>query len=127
MLKAARAHGRPMIVIAMITAATSQPTAIHRPPNTIHSRLRSRLKGDIPNLQLWDTLTRLAALGTLSRGAGEGSKEFAAKSPSPAPRERGDPARRAGWVRAIQPVHQRPRSRNLRCSSKSPEVTWLSM
>src|SRR6516164_6392185 len=43
MLKAARAHGRPMIVIAMITAATTQATAIHKPPNTIQSRLRSRL------------------------------------------------------------------------------------
>src|SRR6516162_4849774 len=45
MLKAGRAHGRSMIVIAMITAAATQPTAIHRPPNTIHSRLRSRLIG----------------------------------------------------------------------------------
>src|SRR5271170_4622466 len=43
MLKAARAHGRPMMVIAMITAATSQAIAIHKPPNTIQSRLRSRL------------------------------------------------------------------------------------
>src|SRR6516165_10195508 len=43
MLKAARAHGRPMTVIAMITAATTQATAIHKPPNTIQSRLRSRL------------------------------------------------------------------------------------
>jgi hypothetical protein len=33
----------PMIVIAMMTAATSQPAAIHKPPKTIHSTLRSRL------------------------------------------------------------------------------------
>src|SRR5271165_4399200 len=32
-----------MMVIAMITAATTQATAIHKPPNTIQSRLRSRL------------------------------------------------------------------------------------
>src|SRR5215469_2160993 len=32
-----------MIVIAMIAAATTQPTAIHTPPNTIQSRLRSTL------------------------------------------------------------------------------------
>src|SRR5271167_2557132 len=43
MLKAARAHGRPMMVIAMITAATTQATAIHKPPNTTQSRLSSRL------------------------------------------------------------------------------------
>ena len=35
MLKAARAHGMPMTVIAMITVAISQPTAIHNPPKTI--------------------------------------------------------------------------------------------
>jgi hypothetical protein len=36
-----------MMVIAMMTAATSQATAIHKPPSTIHSRLRSRLITDI--------------------------------------------------------------------------------
>ncbi len=41
MLKAARAHGRPMMVIAMITAAISQPTAIHNPPNTIQRIFRN--------------------------------------------------------------------------------------
>src|SRR5215471_6996913 len=40
MLKAARAQGKPMIVITMMTAAIAQPTAIHRPPNRIQSRLR---------------------------------------------------------------------------------------
>ena len=39
MLNAARAHGMPMMVIAMITAAISQPTAIQKPPNTIHSNI----------------------------------------------------------------------------------------
>jgi hypothetical protein len=35
----------------MIKAATSHPTAIQRPPNKIHSRLRSRDKGDMSALQ----------------------------------------------------------------------------
>src|SRR6516162_11631285 len=47
MLKAGRAHGRPMIVIAMIAAAATQPTAIHTPPNTIQSKLRSTLVAGI--------------------------------------------------------------------------------
>src|SRR6185437_10968527 len=37
---AALAQGRPMIVTAMITAATSQPNAIQAPPNRIQNRLR---------------------------------------------------------------------------------------
>src|SRR5208282_895868 len=37
-------------------------------------------------------------LGTLSRSAGEGVSRIS-QSPSPALRERGDPARRTGWVR----------------------------
>jgi hypothetical protein len=43
------------------------------------------------------TLTRLAALGTLSRNAREGLTDAASQSPSPALREREDPARQ-GWV-----------------------------
>ena len=39
------------------------------------------------------TLTRLAALATLSRSAGEGLSFTTAQSPSPAPWERGDQAR----------------------------------
>jgi hypothetical protein len=35
MLKAARVHGRPIMVIAMTMTAIIQPTAIHRPPNTM--------------------------------------------------------------------------------------------
>src|SRR5450631_1047723 len=46
-LKAARAHGRPMMVIAMMTPAIAQPTAIHRPPKAIHSRLSRREKVDM--------------------------------------------------------------------------------
>ena len=42
-------------------------------------------------------LTRLAALATLSRGAGEGPHDQPLESSSPAPRERRDPARQ-GWV-----------------------------
>src|SRR5450631_560472 len=37
MLKAARAHGRPIMVMAMMKAATTQAAAIHRPPKTIQS------------------------------------------------------------------------------------------
>ena len=52
MLNAARVHGRPMMVIAMTTAAIIQPAAIHRPPNTIHSRFRSKETGDITRVVL---------------------------------------------------------------------------
>src|SRR6516225_171331 len=47
MLNAARAHGIPMMVIAMTTAAISQPTAIQRPPKTIHKRFSTRETGDM--------------------------------------------------------------------------------
>src|SRR5215467_720202 len=47
MLKAERAHGIPTMVIAMTTAATTQPTAIHRPPNTIQSKFNRKAMGDI--------------------------------------------------------------------------------
>src|SRR5215831_10050768 len=50
MLNAARVQGRPMMVIAITTAAITQPTAIHRPPQTIHSRFRSTDMGDIPGV-----------------------------------------------------------------------------
>ena len=55
MLKAARVHGRPMMVIAMITAAITQPTAIQKPPSTIQRMLRTRDTGDMPILvmRLW--------------------------------------------------------------------------
>jgi hypothetical protein len=35
------------MVIAMITAARSQPAAIHSPPNTIQRTFRTRLVGDM--------------------------------------------------------------------------------
>src|SRR5690348_17109879 len=53
MLKAARAQGRPMIVIAMMTAAMIQPNAIHRPPNRIQSRFRTIDTGDIGRLRAY--------------------------------------------------------------------------
>src|SRR5579859_6162745 len=40
MFKAAQAHGRPTIVIAMITAAISQPAAIQTPPKTSQRTFR---------------------------------------------------------------------------------------
>src|SRR6476619_738235 len=48
MLKAALVQGRPMMVIAITTAAIIQPAAIHRPPKMIHSRFRSTEMADIP-------------------------------------------------------------------------------
>src|SRR5689334_7687298 len=50
MLKAARAQGRPMMVIAMITAATSQPNAIQAPPIRIQRMLRMMETGCMANL-----------------------------------------------------------------------------
>ena len=47
MVKAARAHGSPIMVMAMMTAASAQPTAIQKPPQTIHSRLSNNETGDI--------------------------------------------------------------------------------
>src|SRR5438477_4140286 len=43
MLKAARVQGSPTMVIAIRTAATTQATAIQRPPNTIHRTLSRKL------------------------------------------------------------------------------------
>jgi hypothetical protein len=48
----ARVQGRPMMVIAMTTAAIIQPTAIHRPPKMTHSRFSSTEMGDIPGVFL---------------------------------------------------------------------------
>jgi hypothetical protein len=36
----------PNMVIAMTMVAIIQPTAIHRPPNSIHRRLRRKEVGD---------------------------------------------------------------------------------
>src|SRR5450759_4980526 len=47
MLNAARVHGRPTMVIAIRIAAITQPTAIHRPPNTIHNMLSKSDNKDI--------------------------------------------------------------------------------
>src|SRR6516162_6648088 len=47
MLNAARAQGRPTMVIAMMTAATSEPKAIHAPPRKIQRTFRSSDTGCI--------------------------------------------------------------------------------
>ena len=39
MLNAARAQGMPMMVMTMITAAITQPSAMAKPPSTIQARL----------------------------------------------------------------------------------------
>jgi len=49
-LKAARAHGMPMIVMAMTTAAMTQPAAIQNPPKRIQSRLSRNERGDMDGL-----------------------------------------------------------------------------
>src|ERR1700681_349362 len=51
MLSAAYAHGSPMMVIAITRAATSQPAAIHKPPQAIHNRLSRSAKIDIAQLR----------------------------------------------------------------------------
>jgi hypothetical protein len=53
-------HGRPTMVIAMTTAAIIQPAAIHRPPNTIQNRLRSKETGDITGVVLASFKTTMA-------------------------------------------------------------------
>ena len=52
MLNAARAQGMPTIVIAMTTAATSQPNAIHAPPSTIQMIFRSNETGDMTDISI---------------------------------------------------------------------------
>src|SRR5688572_27937064 len=47
MLKAALAQGKPTMVIAITTAAITHPSAIHKPPKAIQSRLRRREMTDI--------------------------------------------------------------------------------
>src|ERR671915_231266 len=48
MLNAARAQGRPIIVIAISTAAITQPTAIQMPPVTIQRMFSTRFSNDTP-------------------------------------------------------------------------------
>src|SRR5262249_62182244 len=46
-LNPAYAHGTHTMVPTMMTAATTQPSAIHRPPHTIHAMLSRRERTDI--------------------------------------------------------------------------------
>src|SRR6266511_6085941 len=50
MLKAARAHGRPMIVMSISTAAISHPTDIQRPPVRNQRTFSRRRNRDIQGL-----------------------------------------------------------------------------
>src|ERR1051326_5260049 len=70
MLNAARAHGMPMMVIAMITEASSQPAAIQAPPQTIHSRLSSREKSDIADPRASPATRRRRRIGSASDNMG---------------------------------------------------------
>ena len=67
MLKAARAQGSPMIVIAMITVAISHPSAIQMPPVRIQSTFRTMLTGDIRALLSAFSVHRSLARATWSR------------------------------------------------------------
>jgi hypothetical protein len=60
MLNAAPVHGKPMMVIAITTAAMIQPANIHRPPKMIHSRFKNRDMGDIPGVILASFSTTIA-------------------------------------------------------------------
>ena len=62
MLNAARVHGRPTMVIAIRTAAITQPSAIHRPPKTIHNMFSKSDTGDMYSLR---SLRMLQAPGDL--------------------------------------------------------------
>ena len=62
MLKAARAQGMPTMVIAMITAAISQPMAIQMPPKIIHNKLSSSDRGDMVVLPRSVVLPTLAEI-----------------------------------------------------------------
>src|SRR6516162_3989680 len=68
MLKAARVHGKPMMVIAIITAATTQASAIAKPPNTIQSRLSSRLIAGISSSPSTAEIAELAVQIEIARG-----------------------------------------------------------
>src|SRR5205823_4319016 len=46
MRNAEKHHGMPMIVIAMISAATTQATAANRPPKISHRMLSRKFSGD---------------------------------------------------------------------------------
>ena len=50
MLSAAQAQGRPMMVIAMMTAAITQASAIHSPPKTIHKMFKSSESGPMGSI-----------------------------------------------------------------------------
>ena len=63
-----------MMVIAMTTPAIIQPAAIHRPPNTIHIRLRSKETGDITRMVLASFKATMAF--TLARQLREGLTGF---------------------------------------------------
>src|SRR5271169_36410 len=63
MLNADQAQGRPIIVTAMMMAAITQPTAIHRPPKTIQRILRRNEKGPMATRRLWRILFRRARSG----------------------------------------------------------------
>src|SRR5215510_3154969 len=72
MLNAALAQGKPIMVIAMTTAAITQPNAIHKPPKTIQSRLR--------RMEMTDIATRRPTTTRLTAGAGPATPVTAARS-----------------------------------------------
>src|SRR5579875_479457 len=74
MLKAARVQGRPMMVMAITSAAMSHPAAIHRPPKTIQSTLRRRRKIDMGGSSYLDSQVadmRVPIIARPRRGRGD--------------------------------------------------------
>src|SRR5450631_2790381 len=53
MLKAALAQGRPIMVMAMMMAATTQPIAIHNPPINIQRMFSNIETGAMRSLRSW--------------------------------------------------------------------------
>src|SRR5215469_13919227 len=71
MLYAARAHGRPTMVIAIMAAAINHARAIHRPPERIHSTFSRR------------KITGISSLLGENTSWQRGSKHWRARLPAP--------------------------------------------
>src|SRR4051794_26009763 len=99
MLNAARAQGRPTMVMAMITAASAQPAAIQRPPKTIQRILRNNGRTGM-GLSGTRAVTNPLTDGMCSRDGNalpSSRSEEDSVSPSTCPRE--SRSRAVGWPR----------------------------
>src|SRR5579872_2847950 len=119
MLNAARVHGRPMMVIAMITAATSHPKAIQTPPKIIHSTFRSSDRADIikPSVR-----RLLPAEGSYRGSLDRSSRVVFSASPALAPIERGENLSKE-CADAARHYSSRSKPDRLRCAQTHGEET----